>query len=156
MNPILQAALERMYAQLPAATEAPTGALGYGRDLWCVSDCTDDFRTIGPDDPRVIMQAIARRFQTPRGIIVTDLEYGLDLRGYLHKALTQRELRQLQTQALNEANKETRIDPSATQLSLYHSAGLIRAELLVRPLAARADTFPFVVHVSRAGATVQV
>jgi hypothetical protein len=156
VNLILEAAIARAIATLPEPPEAPTGSLGYGRDLWCVSDCADDFRTIGPDDPLVIMQAIARRFQTPRGIIATDREYGLDLRGYLHKPLTQRELRQLQTQALNEANKETRIDPSATQLSLYHSLGLIRCEVLIRPLAPRADVFPFVVHVSRAGATVQV
>jgi hypothetical protein len=155
VNEFLRAQIERLLADIPAVTPPVEGELGWGRDLSCVQDCTDGFAEIGPYDPAIITQAIARRYQTPRGTLLDDAEYGLDLRGFLHKGMTQKAIRQLQTQALGEANKDRRIDRSATQLTLSLVAGVMRAALRVTPLDPRGNPFPFVVRISAAGAVVE-
>jgi hypothetical protein len=155
VNAFLNAQIDRLVAELPAVTPPVEGELGWGRELSCVEDCTDSFAEIGPYDPAIIMQAIARRYQTPRGTLLDDPEYGLDLRGYLHKGLTQKDLRQLQTQALGEANKDQRIDRSATQLTLSFIASIMRVSLRVTPRDPRGNPFPFVVRISGLSAVVE-
>lgn len=155
MNDFLEAQLVRLLAELPAVTPPLEAELGWGRDLICVSDCTDTFAELGPYDPRIIMHAIARRYQTPRGTLLDDPEYGLDLRGFLHKGLAQKDLRQLQTQALGEANKDQRIERSATQLSLSLVRGVMAVALRVTPRDPRGNPFPFVVRIDAAAAAVE-
>jgi len=155
MNPIVADALARMLAELPAAPSPAPGSLGYGRDLSCVTDCDDDFAEIGPDEPRIIIQSITRRLITPRGTNPDDADYGFDLHGLLHKALTPSELRQLQSQALGEVNKETRIDPSRTTLRLTHASGVVAAYLFVAPLDPRFTPFPFVLRITEAGVDIE-
>lgn len=156
MNDFLAAELDRVIASLPAAPAPVDGAeLGWGVDVSCVQDADDAFSELGPYDPRIITQAIARRFQTPRGTLLDDADYGLDLRGYLHKGMTQKDIRQLQTQALGEANKEQRIERSATVLTLTLALGVMSVSLRVTPLDPRGNPFSFVVRIDQLGAVVE-
>ena len=157
MNPTVAAALERIKAELPTVTAPAEGDLGYGSDLDCVTDCTSDFRTIGPDTPRIILQRLARRFQTPRGSYRQDRDYGLDLRGALHKGMTQRDLRMLQGQAHGEAKKEVTIDRLQLTLTVSGSAAaaVISVRVHVTPLDPRIAPFAGIIRVSKTSAEVE-
>lgn len=145
-NPIIAAALARTMTELPAGTPPDDGELGYGHDLACVSDCSDDFAELGPDDPRIILQAIARRYQTPRGGLLDDEEYGFDLRGALHAGMTQRDLRQLQSKAVNEAMKDERVE--TVTLRLTYAGGEVHGHLHVTPRDPRRAPFAGVLRIT--------
>lgn len=156
MNPTVAAALARIQASLPEVTVTESD-LGYGKDLDCVTDCTSDFRTIGPNTPRIILQRLARRFQTPRGTYRQDTDYGLDLRGALHKGHTQRDLRLLQGQVHGEAKKETSIDRVTASLTVSGSADAtsLHLRLHVVPLDPRIAPFAGIIRITKSGAEVE-
>lgn len=132
MNEIVSAALARLLAEIPAVPVPAETDLAYGRDLACVADCYDDFRTLDPRDPRVVLYAIARRFMTPRGTLLDDPGYGFDLRGLLHKPLTQKNIRLMQVQATGEAEKDLRVDTVTLRLDFADSRLHVRLHVVPR------------------------
>ncbi len=122
MNETVRAALAAQLAELDAeALPVVPGELAYGRDLSCVNDLTDDFRELREGSPRIVLEAVIRRFQTPRGTLEDDLDYGLDIPSRLHGAITQNELRSLQSQCVAEAKKDERVD-SASFVNVFSYA----------------------------------
>lgn len=57
----------------------------WGVDMACVSDLDPMLRD--QTGVMVYLEAIARRLQTPRGMLIGAPDYGLDIRGFLHGAV---------------------------------------------------------------------
>lgn len=92
-------------------------AVGFGSDLDCVSDCTDDFAELDSSSPLGIAQAAVRRLTTPRGALPDDPGYGLYLPGYCNRGVTQSDLRDLNGLIAGELRRDDRIADLTVVLS---------------------------------------
>lgn len=79
----------------------------YGQDF---SLATDLDTTLGVSTGRlVVVEAIGRRLQTPRGRLIGDADYGFDLAGYLNDDVTPSVIAWIQSQIEAEALKDERV-----------------------------------------------
>lgn len=109
MNPTFEAAYAAELATMTRVVDAPTGELGYGTDLSCVTDVDAALAEVDPQSPRAVAEAIIRRFITPRGGLIDDDDYGQDVRGHLNRGMTYRDLRALSGALQSEAQKDDRV-----------------------------------------------
>lgn len=68
-----------------------TGELGFGLELSCWDDFTENFALIDPNSTLAVLQSNYRRLNTPLGyltLIGEPGEYGKDIRGLLQKGMT--------------------------------------------------------------------
>jgi hypothetical protein len=154
MNTVLADAIARLTAELPEGTGAVDVSL-WGRELSCVLDCTDGFATI--TDPRLLLlQALARRCDTPRGALPAhdDDDYGLDLRGMLHAGLTQSELASMQGRIAGEFKKDRRVETVTVRATFAASRLTVTGGIMPRDPAL--EPFPFVMDVTQAAITIAV
>lgn len=110
MSQLVLDAIAASTAELTRLVPVPTGALGYGADLSCVEDLTDDLAEVDPFSPQAIGEALLRRLTTPRGQLPDDPNYGLDIRGYCNRGVPTGELREIAGQIRSEASKDDRIE----------------------------------------------
>jgi hypothetical protein len=96
---------------LPPATDrvVPT-ELGYGVDLSCVTDLTPTLEEVDPRSQRAISEAVVRRYITPRGGVIDDQAYGLDLRSNCNRGITTDALNRLAGSVRAEAKKDDRVE----------------------------------------------
>jgi hypothetical protein len=144
LPPMVAAAFEAQMAELTAGARAalvPQPPLGWGSDLSCVTDCDADFSELPGNSALGVAQRVARRYLTPRGGLLDDGNYGLDLRGYCNRGVTQQDLRTLQSRCVAEALKEetvasVTVNVSTTSAnSLSVSAQLTPADPSIAPFA---------------------
>jgi hypothetical protein len=118
----------------------PSGELGYGADLSCVLDLTDDLAEVDPLSPVAIGEATLRRLLTARGSLPDHRDYGLDVRGMCNRGVPYSELRDLAGQVRNEISKDDRIE-SATVTVTLQAGG--RLDFAVRITPAVVGLVPF-------------
>lgn len=135
MNGIFQRAIATQIATLTRIADPATEPLGYGTDLDCAADCRDDFSEIDPQSPRAIVQALIRRWTTPRGALVDDPDYGFDIRAYYNRGVTLSELRALTMQMASEARKDDRV----SDIRVSANASLQTSELYITARITPAD-----------------
>lgn len=82
--------------------------INYGTDLSCVTDLAPDGRT--ETGVRLVGEAIARRWMTPRGRLMGDPNYGYDLTQFVNADMSPRDIALLQAGAEAEALKDERVD----------------------------------------------
>lgn len=109
MSQIVKDAIAEELALLTRVTPEPLEPLGYGTDLSCVEDITEDLAEVDQDSPLGVAQAVARRLITPRGGLPDDPSYGLDIRGYANRGVTIAEQRDLASQIRAEVTKDDRV-----------------------------------------------
>jgi hypothetical protein len=110
----------------------PSGELGYGRDLSCVLDLTDDLAEVDPLSPVAIGEATLRRLLTARGSLPDHRDYGLDVRGMCNRGVPYSELRDLAGQVRNEISKDDRIE-SATVTVTPQAGGQLDFAVRITP-----------------------
>lgn len=125
------------------STIAPTD---FGTDLSCTVDLTDDMDEVG--GIQVVAQALFRRLYTPRLSLWQDPHYGLDLRSYLSKGLTQVQIANLPNDIALELQKDERVERA---LVTVVSSTLFAIELSI--LVTTADG-PFSLTISATQAAV--
>jgi len=87
-----------------------------GTDLSCVSDCTSDMAEVSG---RVALaQSVARRYQTPRGRLIYDSNYGFDLTGYVNDDLSPADIARIQSGAAAEAEKDERVETAEVVIAV--------------------------------------
>lgn len=82
-------------------------AIDYGTDFDCSDDFTEEFRLVS--GITLIAQAIVRRYDTPRGMLLDDPSYGTDLKEYLDEDIDDTTLEQIRSDILGEPVKDERI-----------------------------------------------
>lgn len=147
MNPTVQRSLDAQLATLTRVQDVPTGKLAFGRDLLCVFDLDPQLGEVNPDDPRAIVQAVIRRYITPRGGLLDDPDYGLDIRAHCNRGVTQRELRALAGAMQGEAQKDDRVEKAAVSLTADSRARALSVKVEIVPAdpSEQAFTFTFAV-----------
>lgn len=80
----------------------------FGRDLSCTDDLTEDMREV--EGPLLTVEALYRRLNSPRGCLWEDPDYGLDVREFLSKSMTQVEIDAIPGQIVAEAKKEQAVE----------------------------------------------
>lgn len=153
-NPTFDAAIAAELATLAPVTAPATEPLGYGTDLSCVLDVADDFGEVDPQSPAAIVQALLRRYVTPRGTLPDDQEYGLDVRRYCNRGVTLVDLRSLSGQMVSEARKDDRIDDATVEVTTADEVLLSRvlvAKVVITPADPALQAFTFTFAVTSAG-----
>lgn len=160
MNQTLQDAIDEGLAALTPVQTAPTPPLGYGQTISCAGDLDPYHTTI--TGTRVIAEAIARRWDCPRGALPPDgrdaQDYGVDLVGYIHAGVTTRELLGLKARLEQEALKDDRIFAIEVKLAIQRQAGALVAlqiDARVTPYGSAAKPFALVLVASSSGIIMQ-
>lgn len=150
MNPTVQASLDAQLATLTRVQDVPTGKLAFGRDLLCIFDLDPLLGEVDPNDPRAIVQAVIRRYITPRGALIDDPDYGLDIRAHCNRGITQRDLRALAGAMQGEAQKDDRVARAAVSLTADSRARTLVAKVEIIPVDPREQEFTFTFAVDSA------
>ena len=113
-----------------------------------------DLATHGTDPPdlsfrqingkRAIAEAVARRWLTPRGSLVTDSDAGVDLGSVLGGAIDQTALFWLADQLQTEAEKDERVGDCSVTLTYDPATSTLRVDGAIDPATPDSDSFEFV------------
>jgi hypothetical protein len=146
-----EAVAQSLAAQLPTLSrvvDPPTGDLTWGTDLSCVTDLHPALLEVDAKSPRAITEAVTRRYLTPRGALLDDAGYGLDVRSYLSRGVTQRDLRAITGALGGEAQKDDRV--TSAEVSMRSVVGSAQAQLqvIITPADPELEQFDFVFSAS--------
>lgn len=157
MNSTVSAALAEAKVGLLRLVDPPVEPFGYGIDLSCVLDVTEDLAEVDPRSPLAIAEASIRRLITPRGGCPGDQDYGFDLRGQLNKGVTTLGLRMLAGQSRSEINKDDRVEDSTVQVTYDSVAGpALRVVVTILPADVDLGEFSFTFSVTDTTAVLEV
>lgn len=109
--------IDLQIAALPVLPRVAPLTLGWGVDLWCVTDVTERMSEVDPNRPTAVGQAVVRRYITPRGGLIDDANYGFDLRGFVNHGTTEETITQLSGQIRAEAVKDERVADALVDLT---------------------------------------
>ena len=114
-------------------------ALDFGSDFSCVDDFEEEMRVIS-DPALLIGQALVRRWQTPRGMLIDDEDYGTDLTEYLNEDVDQLALARMRAETRSEALKDERVSACNVISSRFDretNTIILELEVVVSSLAIR-------------------
>lgn len=99
----------------------------YGVDLSCVTDLDPVLRTV--TGKTLLAQAIVRRLTTPRGMLIDDPNYGLDVREWLSMEMTPIVLARLRAAVRSELEKDERV--SSVNVDTTFTNGVLTMNLFI-------------------------
>lgn len=123
-------------------------ALGFGVDLSCITDTTLTLEEVDPNSNTAIGQAVARRLITPRGGVLDDQAYGLDLRAYCNRGLTDAQIRNIAALVRAEAMKDDRVSDADVKVTYVATMRALTIELTLTPGDRTNDVFALVFYVT--------
>lgn len=155
MNALLRAAIDAGLADLDRVMDAPTGALGYGTDIVWTSDLVEPMSDVDPTSTAAISQALIRRLDCPRGRLVDDADYGLDVRGYLNRGTTTAEINALAGAIRNEVEKDDRVVSATVTVSPSSTGDAFAVSIRIVPASSERDTFTVTLAVTSSALVLQ-
>jgi hypothetical protein len=155
MNAIVTNDLETQIATMQRVQITPEPPLGFGRDLSCVQDMTENFDETDPDSAEGIAEAVTRRLTCPRGGLLDDPNYGIDLKAYLNHGSTFGDLRTLETRCINEASKDERVGAAEITIASDALGSELTVSVSITPYDPALRPFQFVFAVTDAGVLIQ-
>ncbi len=141
MTSVIESALAAELATLTREVEPSTEPLGFGIDLDCVTDVTEDFAETDPRSPKGIAQGAIRCLTTPRGSLVDDPDYGFDLRAVTSRGVATGELRGIASAIAGEVTKDDRISDVTVELSASLANQTLDVKLRIQPKDPALGTF---------------
>lgn len=147
-NPTFDAAFAAELATLTRVVAVPTETLAFGRDLSCVTDLDPQLAEVDPSSPVAIVEASIRRLTTPRGALIDDPDYGLDIRTILNRAASQRDLRALSGALQGEIQKDDRVALADVRLTVDLRTREARVSVFITPEDPALRDFSFTFAVS--------
>lgn len=140
MNETTRDAIAADLATLTRVVDLPVEPFGYGSDLSCDDDLTAYCDEVGGGSKLALGQALYRRLITPRGSLLDDPDYGVDVPGFLGNGVTQRELAGLAGAIRNELVKDDRVDSAQAEVVL-DAPQFMRVSVLITPVDPTIGTF---------------
>lgn len=140
MNATVRDAIAAELATLTRVVDAPVEPFGYGSDLSCADDLTEYCDEVNGGSKLALGQALYRRVTTPRGSLIDDPDYGLDVPGFLNRGATQRELAGLAGAIRNELVKDDRVESAQAQVTI-ESQRSMRVAIEITPVDASIAPF---------------
>lgn len=123
-------------------------ATDYGSDVSCITDIDPTGRTVTGRE--LVAEALVRRLMTPRGRLMGDPDYGLDLRQYVNADMSPRDIASLRSAVVAECEKDERVASADTEATL-DSVGV-----LTLTIAIELSEEAFALVVSASDVTVQL
>lgn len=136
-------------ATLAPVVPTPTAPFAYGVDVSCTTTIADDWGEVDATSTLAIGEALVRRLITPNGTLWDDPDYGEDVRGYLNRATTERELRDLASKVRNECAKDDRVESCTVSVTLAGTA--LSIAVRIAPVDATLGTFTLTLALTDAG-----
>lgn len=124
------------------------GPTNFGSCWSCITDLTSP--STMATGFAAVAQAVARRWQTPRGGLVDDPNYGFDLTDLINDDINQSDLAGMQRQAAAEAEKDERVLSCKVSISVV-SNGLMN---VIGTIQTASGPFRLVVSVSNVSVTL--
>lgn len=105
--------------------------MNYGYDLYCLDDLTQNMKEIdGNNNIQIVIQSIFRRLNTPRGGLIYDPDYGLDVKGFLHKGMKATDILSIPGQIQAEILKDDRVETATVKiLSADPLEGILKLDI---------------------------
>ena len=154
MNATLQTALDAYIADLDRVVDAPVSPFGYGTDLSCSSDLAANFGDVDPFTTLALGEALVRRLDCPRGQLLDDADYGIDLKGALNRGATRQALLALSGQIVAEMQKDDRVDSAIASVTLSSDGTSLDVRLTISPIDS-SGTFSMTLAVTSAEVLLQ-
>jgi hypothetical protein len=142
-------------ALLTREVATPIAPFGYGSDLSCADDLTETMDEVPGLSPLALAQSIVRRLDCPRGALRDDGNYGIDLRSYCNRGVTDAEIRQLAADIQNELTKDDRIDLVGAEVAPSSTGTELRVALAVTPIDPRLGPFSMTLAVTSGALLLQ-
>lgn len=114
-------------------TPIPGAPVGYGTDLSCLTDVTDDFAEVDPDSRQAVGQAIGRRLITKPGTVLDDPNYGIDVRTWLNRPVTAPILQTYRDLVMTEVGKDDRVASSTVVIGFSFNTREMRIAVRIVP-----------------------
>lgn len=133
----------------------PLAPLGYGADLSCASDLTEQMASVDPLTRLAVAEAIARRLTTPRGGVLDDPDYGLDLRAMCNRGMADDDVRTLAARVRSEVEKDDRVDAAAVVVTPSSDVSTLTIAIRVTPYDGRIGTFSLTLAVTSSSALIK-
>lgn len=129
-------------------------ALGYGRDAWCTSSVTDDWREVDPASPLGIAQTCLRALTTARDTCPDAPGRGYDVRRCLNTATTLDDLLAYESGARGELEQDDRVESVDLKLTLDRSLAVpsVRLQFRITPRDPELASFAGVFVIPETGA----
>lgn len=153
MTDVVREALAEEIAALPLETRVERVATGYGVDLVCVDDISDRAEDTDAESVDSLRQDLYHRlitFELP-GDSEDERDWGIDVRTFLHKGLTQRELFYVIGRVTEVLRKDDRVADVTATASETNGTLLITAH--ITPEDASQKEFSLIVTVAADGST---
>lgn len=115
----------------------------YGIDLSTFAGAEPDLSFRQISGKRAIAEAVARRWLTPRGDLVTDEDAGIDIRQILNAAIDDTALYMIGESMQSEAEKDERVGQCVVNLSFDHATSTLTINGFIDP-AIPEDSFEMV------------
>ena len=120
----------------------------YGRDLSTHYTDPPDLSFRQVTGKRAIAEAVARRWSTPRGQLVTDSDAGFDIQSLLLAAVDDTMLFTIAEALQNEAEKDERVGQCVVQVTYDFDTATMRIDGFIDPATPDTDQFQFVFTMS--------
>ena len=150
MNETVKAALEAELATIKQVVDHAQEPFGYGTDIWCETDLHPRMLEVDGFATLALAQALVRRLDCPRGQLLDDPDYGLDIRGMLNRGLTAAELRAMPGQIRSELEKDDRVDQVVVTLSPSSTGSSLLIKVAVSAVDSRLGDFALTLNASSA------
>lgn len=121
----------------------------YGQDFACATDLDTTLQTVS--GRTVVVEAIARRLDTPRGRLIGDEDYGFALADYLNDDVSPATIAWIQSQTEAECLKDERVSLVTATVTLATSDVMT---VTVAIVLTDADSFDLVLSVSDVGVAI--
>lgn len=155
MSDLVRDAIAEELTLVQREVRAKSAPLGYGTDLSLASDLTPTMEMVDPFSTRAIAEAIARRLDTPRGSLVDDPDYGIDLRGYLNRGTTAADLNTLADRVRTEVAQDDRILSARVVVTPSNGGKTLAVAIAIRPADPRIGGFRLTLAVTSAAVLIE-
>lgn len=153
MADVVRDAIAEELAAIERVIDTPEAPFGYGSDLVCAFDIEPDAREWPGDAPELVVEAIIRRITTPRGALVDDGDYGIDVRGFLNSGIAAQDVPRLAGRIRGEIEKDDRVEFAT--VTVTWTDPVLRIAIRVTPADPRLRAFRFTLAVTSAAVLLE-
>lgn len=150
MSALVKDAIAEELATLERLVDPPVPPFGYGSDIRGTQDLDPSMRETDGRSTLALAEALVRRLDCPRGALPDAPDYGLDLRGYLHRGVTADQVRALGGQVRGELLKDDRVASLVVTVRPSADGRLLRLELAVSAIDPAVGDFALTLSASSA------
>lgn len=153
MADVVRDAIAAELALIERLVPAPVEPLGYGSDISCTDDLDPDMREV--DGLEVLVQALLRRQDCPRGALPDDRTYGISLSEYLNEGTTDADRRALGSKIRGELRKDPRVDFVVVTVTSNPDGSRLHIREVITPIDPRQGPFAMVLAVTSSSVVLE-